>query len=136
MSIQSKLICVISSLLLFSCSEQTSYTRKDCIVRIDIDSPLTQQAREKAISTATDAIYSSPDKTYKGSFPSLAINQTRDSIYMQFASECEAKYQMAKELVQLRMQPASIDSFQLTVSSDIVLPSTETIWVKGDAWLD
>ena len=43
---------------------------------------------------------------------------------------------MANELVRLWMQPASLDDFKLTVSSDKVEPGIDTIMVTGDAWID
>jgi hypothetical protein len=121
---------------LASCSEKAAYTRAECIIRIDIDSELTGHYFAQAITNALDAIHIDPKNTYLGPYPSSSIQYDKKAIYFQFSEQCESKLHWGKELVRLRMQPASPNGFKLTVSSDKVIPDIKTILVTGDAWID
>ena len=136
LSVVWKLAFAIGLIGVFSCSDKTTYNRSECIVRIDIDSPLTGRVREEAISKAVDAIYSYPEPNYEGPTPSLTINKSRDSIYLQFPKKCELKHHWAKVLVGHRMQPVSPEGFKLTMSTEYIEPGIDTISIQGEAWID
>ena len=135
-AIKSHLLYLVCLLAIASCSEQTTYTRAECIVRIDFDSELTGRSIAQAITKVMDAIHIDPKNTYLGPYPSSTIQYEEHAIYLQFAEQCESKSHWAKELVRLRMQPASPKGFKLTVSADKVEPGINTIMVTGHSWVD
>ncbi|GGA80665.1 hypothetical protein GCM10011521_18720 [Arenimonas soli] len=121
-----KAACVLVLGALAACSSPLP-SRSDCIVLATARPSILDEA-----SSLTGVL----GIAQEAGLPLAGYTVREEGLYLQFSSRCEAKAAMARELLaELQRQRPQIE-IQFSVSEQEVLPSVDTIDVRGASWRD